>query len=144
MLPFFGLFFLGFSLFWVSKTNSIGGGGSFGKMFPLFGLPFVLMGLWLVVAHWFFDAYKRIHARHALTNTRALIARSMFGRQMESYPIDRHSAINLISGDLDTVNFAQETFRTTNSTGVRPVGFRFIEDGQEVFDLLRKIKDEDK
>lgn len=121
---------------------SMGGGSGVESLFPLFGLPFVLIGLWLVFGHWFFDAYKRKNARYALSSKRAFIARTMLGRRMESYPIDHTSQIRLISGKLDTVHFAQKTYRTKNGTSVKNIGFRFIPDGQEVYDLLRKVREE--
>lgn len=113
-----------------------------GFFFALFGVPFVLVGLWLLAGHWFYDAYKRKRARYALTDKRALIARSMFGRRMESYPIDAKSPIELVSGTLDTVNFAQRVYRGKNGINVVKIGFRYIADGQEVFNLLRKVSDE--
>lgn len=142
VLSFFGVFFLTFSIFWMIMAASIGGFSGAEALFPLFGLPFVLIGLWLVFGHWFFDAYKRKHARYALSNKRAFVARTMFGRRMESYPIDRSSQIHLISGKLDTVHFTQTTYRTKNGTAVKNIGFRFIPDGQEVYDLLRKVRED--
>ena len=142
-LSVFGIFFLGFSVFWVTMAVGIGGSGA-GAIFPIFGLPFVLVGVWLVAGHWFYDAYKRKHARYALTNQRALIARTVFGRRMESYPIDQNSQITLVSGKLDTVNFAQKAYRGKNGTSVVNIGFRYIPDGQEVFELLRKVQKENK
>ncbi len=136
VLSFFGIFFLGFALFWIGMAASMSGD----VLFPLFGVPFVLVGLWLVVGHWFFDAYMRKKTRYALTSRRALIARALFSRHMESYPILRDSQIRLISGKLDTVHFAQKTYRTKNGTSVRNIGFRYINDGQKVFDLLRKVQ----
>ena len=138
VLSFFGIFFLGFSLFWVSMAAAMGGG----FLFPLFGLPFVGVGLWLVFGHWFFDAYTRKKTRYALTSKRALIARTVYGRRMESYPITPDSPIRLISGTLDTVHFAQKTYRTSNGTSVKNIGFRYIEDGQDVFNLLRKVQED--
>jgi len=144
VLSFFGIFFLGFSVFWITMAFGMGGGSGMARVFPLFGVPFVLIGLWLVAGHWFFDAYKRKRARYALTNKRALIARTLFGRRMESYPIDRHSQIHLVSGKLDTVHFAQKTYQTKNGPQVKNIGFRFITEGQEVYDLLRSVKRENK
>lgn len=144
VLSFFGVFFLGFAVFWVTLAFSMGGGSGMERVFPLFGLPFVLIGLWLVAGHWFFDAYKRQRARYALTNKRAMIARTLFGRRMESYPIDGHSQIRLVSGKLDTVHFAQKTYHTKNGARVENIGFRFISDGQMVYDLLRAVKEEHK
>ena len=135
-ISFFGIFFLAFSLFWMGMASSIGNGG----FFWLFGFPFVLVGVWLVAGHWFFDAYRRRRSRYALTNKRALIARTVFGRRMESYPIKSDSEISLISGALDSVYFAQKIHYSKNGRQVKNIGFRFIADGQEVYDLLRKVQ----
>ena len=40
---FFGIFFFGFSLFWMYMAASMGGG-----FFALFGLPFAAIGFWMV------------------------------------------------------------------------------------------------
>jgi len=68
----------------------------------------------------------------------------VFNRRMESYPIERANQIRLISGTLDTVHFAQKTYRTKNGTSVNNIGFRFIQDGQAVYDLLRKVQEDNK
>jgi len=136
-LSLFGVFFFGFSMFWVGLASNTGGG----FIATLFGLPFVLVGLWLVAGHWFYDSYKRKRSRYALTSQRALIARTVFGRRMESYPIDRFSPIMLVEGPLDTVNFHQKTVRGKNGDTQINIGFRFINEGKKVYRLLRDIKE---
>ena len=144
VLSFFGIFFLSFSIFWVGMASSMSAAGPEAILLPLFGAPFVLVGLWLVVGHWFYDAYKRKRTRYALTNKRALIARTVFGRKMESYPIGKGSQIRLISGDLDTVNFAERVYRNKNGDNVVAIGFRYIQDGQKVYKLLRDVRNQNK
>ncbi len=136
----FGVFFLGFSVFWVAMALNIGADGPLSLFFPLFGLPFVLIGLWLVIGHWFFDAYKRRRSRYALTNKRAIIARRVFGRRLESYPILADSEISLVEGRFDTVNFHQKTVIRNNGTSRANIGFRYIRDGRKVYNLLLDIK----
>ena len=136
----FGLFFFGFSVFWVAMAASFGGNTPLDYLFPLFGLPFVLVGFWMVVGHWFYDAFKRKRSRYALTTKRAIIARNLMRRKMESYEITPQSPISLVEGTLDTVNFAQRTYRTKNGTNTVYTGFRFIEDGQKVFSILMDIR----
>jgi len=139
-LSLFGLFFLGFSVVWVTMASMMQTGMAFDYIFPLFGLPFVLVGLWLVVGHWFFDAYKRKRARYALTTKRAIIARSMINRRMESYEITKNSPLSLVEGDLDTVNFAQKTTRSNNGPTVVDIGFRYITGGREVYNLMQDVQ----
>lgn len=140
----FGLFFFGFSVFWVTMAASFGGNTPLDYLFPLFGLPFVLVGFWMVVGHWFYDAFKRKRSRYALTNRRAIIARNLIRRKMESYEITPQSPISLVEGALDTVNFAQRTYRTKNGTNTVNIGFRYIEDGLKVFNVLKAMRKEQK
>ena len=75
---FFGLFFLGFSLFWTA-TASRGSGG-----FALFGIPFVAAGTWMVSAP--LRAYLRASSiLYALTNRRAVV---LSGRTLQSRPLE--------------------------------------------------------
>lgn len=141
LLSLFGLVFLSFSVFWVGMASFMTAGEPMGMLFPLFGAPFVLVGLWLVVGHWIYDAYKRKRTRYALTTKRALIARTVLGRKMESYPISKDTQITLVSGTLDTVNFAERVYRNKDGDNVVPIGFRFIEDGQKVYNLLRDVRE---
>lgn len=140
ILSVFGLFFLSFSMVWVGMALQMSTGSAMDYLFPMFGMPFVLVGLWLVVGHWFFDAYKRKNTRYALTTKRALIARTLFGRRMESYEISATSPLTLVEGKSDTVNFAEKTVRGKNGTSQVPIGFRFISDGRQVYNMLEEIK----
>ncbi len=57
-----GFFFAGFAIFWMSMASSITSGGNFPgpvRLFPLFGLPFLVIGLYQAVGHLFWDAYGR-------------------------------------------------------------------------------------
>ncbi len=56
----FGIFFFGFAIFWtyMASTGVSQSGQPAGALFfPLFGLPFLLFGVYLVFCHWFFDVY---------------------------------------------------------------------------------------
>jgi hypothetical protein len=73
----FGLAFLGFSLFWAGSAVSMGSSASGGPplmnlVFPLFGLPFILVGVWMLMT----PLRSRRAARktlYALTDRRAIV-----------------------------------------------------------------------
>jgi hypothetical protein len=69
MIP-FSLFWGGFSIFWVIMAMA-----SRDRVFPLFGLPFVAIGIYLILGRFFFDAWIRRGVVYAVTNKRILISR---------------------------------------------------------------------
>jgi len=68
MIP-FSLFWCGFAIFW--EYSVIHEGAPF--FFGLWGIPFVLVGLYIVVGRFFFDAWQRQRTRYGITDKRVLI-----------------------------------------------------------------------
>jgi len=154
----FGLFFAGFATFWIAGAASITGGRTIGggiagvfSFFPLFGIPFLLVGLYLVVGRIFWDAFSRRHTWYTLTNQAAFIARDIFGRRsLKRNPIGDMSNIDLQDNTPGSVIFAQETRmrrhysgtsngmtrRPRTSTQIIPIGFRRIDDARHVYRIL--------
>jgi hypothetical protein len=68
----FSLLWGGFSVFWewtaLHDSNAV-------PIFPLFGLPFVAIGLYFIAGRFFVDAWARGRTRYAVTNQRILILR---------------------------------------------------------------------
>ena len=133
-----GLFFMGFSLFWMSMAASIAMG--FGKsdfggilpfIFPLFGLPFFFIGFYNAIGHILWDAYLRSKTHYTLSSKRAYIAldHPTQGKTLKNYPIDANTDVILKVGPPDSVWFA----------GKR-IGFARIEDGRAVLKLMRQIQ----
>lgn len=112
----FGLFFTGFSVFWIVGARMItamigqsGGMEVVFALFPLFGIPFLLVGLYMVAGRLFWDAYLRARTWYALSDRAAYIARETRGkRSLKRYPIDTMQAPELIDGSAGSVFFAEE------------------------------------
>lgn len=64
----FSLLWCGFALFWEIAALSSGGSGFFG----LFGLPFILVGLYLVFGRFIHTAAKRKNSAYVITNKRII------------------------------------------------------------------------
>jgi hypothetical protein len=140
----FSLLWCGFAIFWewgVSQSDKTP------FFFQLWGVPFVLVGLFLVFGRFIVDAWVRSGTRYALTDRRALI--------MRSAPFSKFLAINLASTpDIEFTPAADG--RGTIAFGPQPQmwngrgnygawspsfdGFKFlqIERAQEVLALVNK------
>src|SRR5262245_29400694 len=72
----FGGFFLAFSIFWITSARQMGE--------VLYGIPFVLVGLWVVTAP-LRSYYKASSLLYALTDRRALI---LSGSGAKTLPVE--------------------------------------------------------
>ena len=141
----FGLFFFSFAVFWVYMASSMSRGGpgpaGFGLIFPLFGLPFVAVGAYLLFGQYFWKAYVRSRTRYALTDKRAIVATNALGRKLKSYPIGEGTRLEYEPGQEATIWFAEEERR--GQKGRRYTvkhGFEYVEDGDELYRLMRRVQ----
>ena len=148
---FLGLFVLGFALFWTAGASGglwMPGGpklegslGWFFIIFPLFGLPFIAIGLYATIGHFFHDARIRGRTRYALTNRRALIAVASATRKLTSWPIRPETVIDYQPGQPATIHLATDVSRDSDGDITRTrVGFDLIADGAQVYRLIRDIQ----
>lgn len=68
MIP-FSLLWGGFAIFWTAMAMSFDGPGPF----AFFGLPFVLIGLYIIFGRFFYDRWIRKNTFYAITSQRILI-----------------------------------------------------------------------
>lgn len=152
-LGLFGVVFTGFSLFWITAAASMlaeGPGFPF-TLFPLFGLPFLLVGLFMMGGHVVLDAYVRATTWYTLTDRTAYVARAILGkRTLESYPIAAMDRLELTDGMPGDVIFGvarqahpervarQGRARNKLVTGtVTQTGFRKITEARKVWRMIR-------
>lgn len=107
----------------------------------VFALPFFAVGAFLAIGRFYWDAYRRSKTRYALTNRRALVARSHRGRSIQSYPIRSDAPIELYQGREDTVSFGG-MLRTDRQGRPYPTrhAFERIKNGAHVARLLRQVQ----
>lgn len=78
----FSTVWLGFSIFWTymaAETSFI---------FALFGIPFILIGLFLFIGRYFFDALSRKNTVYGLTNKRIIMKSGLFSKSYKSVFLD--------------------------------------------------------
>jgi hypothetical protein len=79
----FSLFFACFSVFWMRSAASSGAP----LPFVLFGVPFVLVGMYLVFGRFFVEAKQRSGTFYAVTPQRIIIRTGIVSRSVKSLPL---------------------------------------------------------
>jgi hypothetical protein len=142
----FGLLWGGFAIFW--EIMALRGGPIF---FALWDLPFVVIGLHLIVGRFFYDAWRRRHTYYGLTSQRAIIATRSPAQSLRSY--DLGSLTNVVlqeSGNgagsilLGSGLAPSPWMRHTGLLSMHvDNAFEMISDAKRVFDLLREAQQGD-
>ncbi len=68
-------------------------------LFRLWGVPFVLVGLYLISGRFFVDAYRRGRTYYALTSDRVLILSGITSRTVRSFPLGGLGEVTLTERD---------------------------------------------
>jgi hypothetical protein len=90
MIP-FSLMWGGFAIFW--ETSVLASNAP--VFFALWGIPFVLVGLYMIVGRFFIDARIRARTYYGLTNRRAIILSGLLSRRTNSLPLRTLADISL-------------------------------------------------
>lgn len=149
MIP-FSLLWGGFAIFWEIMALSIPNeeAGAAGYVFPLFGIPFVLIGLYLIFGRFVHDSKRRANTFYGLTNQRAIMISGLFNKEVKSLNLASLSDVSLTEkGDMSgTITFGQENLMTNflfannfPGMGMNTVPkFELIENAKEVYNKIRE------
>jgi hypothetical protein len=156
-IPFFAMW-TGFAIFWEAMALSAfdaSGGSLLTPMlcFPLFGLPFVAVGLYMLGARFVGDYLSRRRTFYALTDRRAIIVSGLLDRAVASFALDKMGRIDVIDhrdgrgtllfagsdGPAAAYRFAYIAGRV--SDGNRAPAFERIENPRAVFDAVMRAQE---
>lgn len=140
----FSLLWAGFAVFW--ETSVITTDAPF--FFKLWGIPFVLMGLYITVGRFFIDAKKRANTVYGITSDRIIIKSGIFSREIKSLNIRTLSdiTINQKSDDSGTITLGPTDFRNSMMQGIewpgvkQPPCLEFIEDVKNVYNQIINLQ----
>lgn len=147
MIP-FSLLWGGFAIFWEIMALAIPDekAGPVAIVFPLFGIPFVLVGLYMIFGRFIYDSKKRSKTIYGLTDQRAIIVSGIFSRGVKSLNLKSISDVSLSekSDKSGTITFGQEnpmmSFFGGNSFpgmgGYSAPKFELIESAKDVYNTL--------
>jgi hypothetical protein len=138
----FSLLWCGFAIFWehgVVTSNAP-------AFFMLWGIPFVLVGLYMVVGRFFFDAQQRARTFYAVTPERILIVSGVFSRKVKSLNLRTLSDVSLSenrNGEGDITFGPQSPFPSFFSNSGWPGAqqqapkFELLAEAKAVFEKIR-------
>ena len=152
----FSLMWGGFSIFWEAGVLGLwGSSAKTGATPPLFmalwGIPFVLLGQYLIWGRFLHAAWKKKNIYYALTNKRALILCEGPSRSLNAAPLDALPAIQkqVRKDGIGTVIFgamSDQAARYTGSwSGMATTGtptFTDINDAEAVYRLACRLREE--
>lgn len=141
----FSLAWAGFAVFWTVMASSSGGA------FGLFGIPFVIVGAYIVVGRFFADAAARARTIYAVTDRRLLVVRTGARRRVQSVDLANLGSLELKeqAGGRATIVFGSPpgAFGAFSSAPVPPgwpgasmaqrPTFDSVEDGRLVYEIIR-------
>jgi hypothetical protein len=148
----FSLLWGGFAIFWeyMAWTRASKAPGPVGVVFPLFGLPFVAVGLYIIFGRFLVDAGNRARTYYGVTNERIIILSGFFSRQIKSLQLRTLTDVSLTqrSDGSGTI-----TFGPTHPLGgffaggswpgtgrYAPPSFDLIEGAKEAYDIIRNAQ----
>jgi hypothetical protein len=162
MIP-FSLMWGGFAIFWETMALAIPRGTKAGDephdagliawFFPLWGIPFVAMGLYIIFGRFFYDAAVRKKTFYAITNQRLIILKTLFSQNIASFDYAGLNTINVTergdkSGDIlfGTPNgmssFAGSGWPGSVKSAVP--GFYLLPDARQVYERIRQAQRQSK
>jgi hypothetical protein len=151
----FSLFWGGFAFIWeylaltsVTKTEE---GGITVLIFPLFGIPFVLMGLYFIFGRFLYKNWKKKRTWYAVTDKRALVLTQTFGQKLQAADLKSLPTMNKTiqkdgSGSVTFGNSSwmfsmyentgMEIFGSLNGSGA--TSFYDIKDAEKVYQIANE------
>jgi len=141
----FSLLWGGFAFFWEATAFA----SHAPAFFLLWGVPFVLAGVYLIIGRFYVDSIQRARTAYGLTSTRAIIVNGLRGRTVKSLPLKTLSDFTLTelsdrSGTiaLGTPSPYGRVLGATSSWPGAPStpAFDMIEDAKSVYSMIRNAQ----
>jgi hypothetical protein len=142
----FSLMWCGFAVFWEVQVASSHAPG----FFVLWGVPFVAVGVYVVIGRFLADALQRSRTFYALTPDRVLIVSGVFSRTIKSLSLGTLSDVTLTEGrgGRGSITFGPQgafgsAFGGASSwPGAHPRSPRFdlIDGAKDVYEQIRRAQ----
>jgi hypothetical protein len=144
----YSVLWLAFSVYWVITVGSMG----VAPFYLLFGMVFVVIGLYLLLGRFCLDAARRKNTLYAVTNQRVIIISGIATQSTKSLSIDTLSDVSLTehANGTGTIYFGavpnwfywQRSITWPGYASAMVPSFELIENPQSVFDTIREAQRE--
>src|SRR5262249_16642877 len=139
----FSLLWGGFAIFWEISVLRARAGGVF---FELWGIPFVLVGLYMVAGRFFMDSASRKKTWYGVTNHGVIISSGLTGQTTRSFSLRNLPQLTLSEGRkgggqiiLEAGSVQSQWFQGMSWAGVaQPAALLLEKDARRVYDLIRE------
>lgn len=145
MIP-FSLMWGGFALFWEYSVIT----SDAPLFFCLWGVPFVLVGLHMIIGRFFFEAKQRAQTYYAVTDERILIVSGIFTSSIKSLNLSNLGELSLTEGKdgEGSIVFGHNPFASlfgglSSLPGMmnsKLTQFQSIADAKQVFELIHQAR----
>lgn len=143
MIP-FSILWGGFAVFW--EASVVRGGGPL--FFILWGVPFVLAGIYFTIGRFFVDARRRARTTYAVTSDRILISTGILSTTTKTLDLRTLSDITLQErrAGSGTITFGPthpfaSMYAGTSWPGVpQAPSFEMIDGARQVYDIIREAQ----
>ncbi|MFO0892355.1 MAG: PH domain-containing protein [Isosphaeraceae bacterium] len=139
----FSIMWGGFAIFWEASVLASGAPW----FFTLWGIPFVLVGLYIMLGRFWVDARQRAETAYAVTSERVVIVSGVFARRVQSLGIDTITDVSLTErGDgAGTITFGPVPpfYGWSGTAGWPGLGhqavpsFELATDARQVYEIIR-------
>jgi hypothetical protein len=151
----FSLMWGGFAVFWEAQVAGYGGGRRPWEFGLVWGIPFVLIGQYLIWGRFLQAAWKKKRTHYAVTNRRVIAVQDGWRRQVASAFIDTLPALIKEGGfrGIGTLRFAQQESIWSGKAGWGPwdamaMGvvptFADVDDVDSVYRLVSDLREKTK
>ena len=123
-------------------------------IFPLFGIPFVLIGLYIMIGRFFVDAKLRKGTFYGVTEDRVIIVSRLFGKTISSFDLQTMPSIsmnqkddgsgNIVFGERSNMPSGFGKQRMSGTSHNVPTMFEMIDDVAHVYKVIRDSQQSNK
>lgn len=141
----FSVLWGGFAIFWEFGAVRAGAPG----FFALFGIPFVLIGLYFIFGRFIYKNYKKKHTYYVVTTTRVIVLTATGNRKINAVYINQIPTINKSIGSdgIGTIIFGNSNMMTSmygntgmdffaSQYGVQAPTFYDVSDADQVYQTV--------